>query len=162
MLQEPTLTSYTWQQWVFWLIAGVLGSGLTGVIATRWLYRRRLSAEVQQTDAATTKIRIEARVAEGDAIGRYMQWLQQAQERYDVLRGELTELQDQCANLINENRQLTTDLAQANTTIQLNEHYIAQLHAATKLGMELRDLPPSVDDIILMLEATRDKTDALR
>jgi hypothetical protein len=155
MLQELPLTTYTWRQLAFWAVAGVLGTGATTAIVTRWLYRSKVGAE-------TTKIRVETKVTEGDAIGRYMGWLQQAQERYDTLRDELTELQDQCAELMNRERQLATDLAQANTVIKMNEHYIAQLHAATKLGMELRDLPPHIDDIILMLEAARDKTDALR
>ena len=155
MLQELPFIS-NWRQWTFWLVAGVLGSGVTTAIASRWLHRRELDAQVEQTDAAASELRIRAKVTEGDAIGRYMQWLQQAQERYDVLRGELVELQDRCAGLMNENTDVRSQLANAQLDIELKELFIGRLHAATKLGLELKDLPPSLDDVIIMLERMRD------
>jgi hypothetical protein len=162
MLQDLPLTNYTWRQWVFWLIAGALGSGLTTAIITRWLYRRKLRADVAQADATTTEISIRTKVTEGDAIVRYIRELRDAQRSYDELRGELTGLQDQCANYINENRKLIDELAQANIDIELKELFIGRLHAATKLGMELKDLPPSLDDVILMLEVLRDAAHTTR
>ena len=155
MVQEPPFIPVNWRQLVLWLVAAIFGSSFTTAIVTSWLERRRRRADVDHTDASTSETRVRTRVAEGDAIVRYIGSLSKLQDDIDELRRERDDSEARCLELIAEVSHLRTDLAQANTTIQLNEQFIARLHAATKLGMELSGLPPSIDEVIEMLETIR-------
>jgi chromosome segregation ATPase len=159
MLQDVPLPLANWRAIVFYLVAAVLGSSLTTALVTGWLARRQRRAEITQADASTTEIRVRTRVAEGDAVIRYTQSLVEAQDRVDALRDKLANTEDKlvdiesrCMELTSENRNLQADLQQAQITIRLNEQFIARLHAATKLGVELKDLPPTIADVIMMLQ----------
>jgi len=152
-MQELPLIPLNWRTFALYLIAAILGSGTIAALVTSWIERRKRRADLAQTDAATTEIRIRTKLTEVDAIGKYRSMLTETQEQVDRLRDENLELESRCLDLLVAKKQADTDLAQANTTIGLNEQFIARLHAATKLGMELKDLPPTIRDIIEMLEA---------
>lgn len=139
MLQDLSLPSLSWWQLVFWALAAVFGSGTIATLATLWVTRRNRQSDVHVTEATAAEIKIRARVAEGDAIGRYMSLLVEAQERIDAIRDERDGLQLQVA-------QLTTEQEMA-------EMFIARLHAANKLGIQLKDLPPTIAEVINLLQA---------
>lgn len=161
MSQDFPLLLTDWRSLALSALALILPTGVISVILTKWLERRKYKAEVRQTDVETI-------VAAGDALGRNMERLTQAQDRYDKLRLELTDLQDQCADLINNDRERSRELTEARfeieqlkTDIELKDLFIGRLHAATKLGVQLKELPASLDDVILMLEVLRKTTPSI-
>jgi len=152
-MQEVPLIPLNWRTFALYLVAAILGSGTIAAVVTSWLERRKRRADLAQSDATTTEIRVRTRLTEVDAISKYRTMLTETQEQVDRLRDENLKLEAENLDLAVMKKRLESEVAQANTTIELNEMFIARLHAATKLGLELKDLPPTIPEVIEMLES---------
>ena len=143
-MQEFPQPLLTLRDNLYTIIASILSGGAI-VAVINWLTgRRKASAEVFEIHASTTRIEVEAREASTRTI-------MAAQARIVELVDINSELQRELAEACRERDdfefqlgQQRLALEQLQTVGELREHFIQQLEAANKLGVQLRDLPPEV------------------
>lgn len=82
--------SLSWSGFVYLALAGFLGylarAGHKWVLL--WLERKKPIAEVHESQARTTEITVRSHSTAGDAVIRFMDRLDEAQQKIDTLRDE--------------------------------------------------------------------------
>ena len=149
MSEAKTIPHWLYQV-LGWIATFVAGGGayklFNKLLAAYW---KKPQAEVHKTDAETAEIvvRTHSQVVKtqtdiGDAVVRMVSKLEETQELIDEIR--------------DENIGLKMQVAQLETQVRSNEYFIARLHAGNKLGLQLADLPPTLKEVIQMLEQLDD------
>lgn len=127
---------------LYTILASFLSGGLITIIV-KWLTeRKRNRAEMLQIHASTAKIEVETREASTRTI---MAATTQIVELVDINGDLQIELTRTCKERDALEFELRTERAaheQLKIASELREHFIQQLEAANKLGVQLRDLPP--------------------
>ena len=143
-MQEFPQSLLTLRDNLYTIIASILSGGAI-VAVFNWLTaRKKTGAEVLEIHATAARIEVEAREASTRTI-------MAAQARIVELVDINSELQRELADVCKERDKLGFELGQERARHEqlkivsdLREHFIQQLEAANKLGVQLRDLPPEV------------------
>jgi hypothetical protein len=91
------LTSLSWRQLAFWILAAFVGGGGTATLVSLWANRGKRKAETENTDAQTGQLEITTSITAGDAIARFIRRLEMAQASNDRLRNERDEWHNHAA-----------------------------------------------------------------
>ena len=142
MSEAKTIPHWLYQV-LGWIATFVAGGGAYKLFnKLLQAYWKKPQAEVHKTDAETTEIIVRTHSQVGDSVVRMIDKLEHTQDLIDEIREENVELKMQ--------------VAQLETQIQSDEYFIARLHAASKLGLQLQDLPPTLKEVIQLLKRLDD------
>lgn len=126
---QESISSPHWVQTALGLLASFLAGGGVYKLVNTWLNRKKPAAEVQLTEATATEVTIRASSSAGEAIMRFMDRLDTAQQTIDRLRKE------------RDDEKLRAD--KATDDARASELFVEQLHAAARLaGVRLSDYTP--------------------
>lgn len=141
MQDLPTTTPTLRDNLLTFLAWFLSGSFITSVVT--WLVtRRKTSAETLVLRATETKIEFEAHEVSTRTILEAQARIVELVDINADLHVELTEISRERDNLDFNLRQERHEHEQLKIRSELREHFIQQLEAANKLGVQLRDLPP--------------------
>lgn len=141
-MQEFPQSLLTLRDNLYTIIASILSGGAI-VAVFNWLTaRKKTGAEVLEIHASTAKIEVETREASNRTI---LAAQARIVELVDINVDLQRELGEACRDRDDFEFQLGQERAsheQLKIVSELREHFIQQLEAANKLGVQLRDLPP--------------------
>lgn len=147
-MQEFPQSLLTLRDNLYTIIASILSGGAI-VALVNWLAgKRKTNAEVLEIHATAAKIEVDAHEASTRTIMAAQARIVELADINHDLQRELSEACRQRDNFEFDLKQERYEHGQLKIRSELREHFIQQLEAANKLGVQLRDLPPDVREVL--------------
>lgn len=128
-MQESPVSIPHWMQLAFTALASILsGIGIDKLYNT-WLNRKKPAAEIHLTEANATEVTVRAYSAAGDAVGRMIDKLTEAQSTIDRLRHERDAWQDEYDKAFTERDELLRQNGMMRGEVKNYENQIKTMHA---------------------------------
>lgn len=138
-MQENVIIPH-WAQLTLTAIASILTTLGIPHLYNNWLNRKKPAADIHVTEATATEITVRSTATAGDAVVRFMDRLNVAQETIDRLRSERDSWQDEYDKVFVERDQLLQDNAKREREVEfVNDELKWMKSVIDAAGVKLSD-----------------------
>jgi len=132
-MQEHATGIPQWLQLALTSLASIVGALGIDRLYNNWLNRKKPAADIHVTEATATEITVRSTASAGDAVVRFMDRLNVAQETIDRLRSERDAWQDQYDQVFVDRDRLLVENAKLRGEVDLYEKEIRRMAATLHL-----------------------------
>jgi len=132
-MQETSSTIPHWAQLVLTAVASILSAIGIDRLYNNWLNRKKPAADIHLTEANVTEINVRSTASAGDAVVRFMDRLDTAQQTIDRLRAERDSWQDEYDKVFVDRDRVLVENEKLKGEVDLYEKEIRRMAATLAL-----------------------------